>query len=232
MTTETKLKRFAFPSEVADLIKGCTRVHVVTIGGAKEWHSPDKLPEGCQILLKDGEIPITMDREPGRPKKTDEEKETFVGALIAEKKKRRKQFLKSDLLLRKARHEPDSSDFMDIIMQELAKESASLGFEIEEHQNEGKEVSQISGRRVRVLKDLGDAWLRRQERLKSVGVVDLDTPAMMALFIAYTETLIEVMTSLKFEEEESQVLIAKFSTVIDEEWKSGARKKMKKAAEG
>ena len=231
MADESKVKRFAFPSEVADLIKGCTRVHVVTAGGAKEWHSPDKLPEGCQVLLKDGGIPITMKQAPGRPKKTEEEKDTIFGELIAEKKKRRKQFLKADQLLRKAKNEPDSSDFMDLIMQELAKESASLGFEIEEHQNEGKEVSQISGRRVRVLEKLGDAWLRRQERLKSVGIIDLDTPAIAELLVAYTETLVDVMTALKFEEESMQVLINKFSVRINEEWKSGARKRMKKASE-
>ena len=41
---------------------------------------------------------------------------TLAGELIADKKRRRRQFMRSDILLKKARKEPDSSDFMDNIM--------------------------------------------------------------------------------------------------------------------
>ncbi len=228
------------PKDVWDKIKTAAKVHVVDSNGQKVWRNPKDIEPTDKVILKNNSEPITMDGNPGRPTGKKKEPKTEGGVegiqigaavqeLIANKSKRRDRYLRRDKLLRTTDKDPDSSDVMDLILKELASEAAALGFERVELENEGKNVSEVSSRRTRILEKTGEIWLKRQERLKDVGVVDLDTPAIKAFMKAIVDTFQESMVELKFRPEAITSLLNKVASRIDDEWKVAVRKKMKKA---
>jgi hypothetical protein len=228
------------PKDVWDKIKTAAKVHVVDSNGQKVWRNPKDIEPTDKVILKNNSEPITMDGNPGRPTGKKKEPKTDGGVegvqigaavqeLIANKSKRRDRYLRRDKLLRTTDKDPDSSDVMDLILKELASEAAALGFERVELENEGKNVSEVSSRRTRILEKTGEIWLKRQERLKDVGVVDMDTPAIKAFMKAIVDTFQESMVELKFRPEAITSLLNKVANRIDDEWKVAVRKKMKKA---
>lgn len=238
-------KKFATPAEVWTEIENASRVYVVELDGTKKWKTPGQISASDKVLLKTGDRPITMDGEPGRPRNSDDAEDSedgepvsleqqqahTVGELIAEDAVALKRAMKQDKLLKIARKNPDASEFMDLVMRELAEEVAVQKFEREKLQSKGQPISEASSRRVRALEKLGDQWLRRQERLKQVGVVDLNSPAMHEFFVCFVETLDIVMDELRFKTEDREALMNKLSGTIDDEWKLMARKRMKNAVE-
>lgn len=238
------MSQTATPAEIWTEIENASRVYVVEPDGTKKWKTPSQISADDKVLLKTGGKPITMDGEPGRPRKPDadddgdgevvtheQQQEQAVGALIAEDAEKLKRQMKRDPLLKIARKNPDASQFMDLVMRELAEEVAVQKFERQKLQSKGQPVSEASSRRVRALEKLGDQWLRRQERLKQVGVVDLNSPAMQEFFKCFVETLGGVMDDLRFKSEDKEALMNKLSGSINDEWKLMARKRMKNAVE-
>lgn len=239
--------KFASPSEVFQEIEGAARVMVVDASGSKKWKKPENVLADDQIVLKNNGDPLMMESEPGRPQKDgadagDEDGdidvddsevggENVIGQLIAERNKRRDRFIKRDKLVKITKKSPDAPEVADLVLQELAEESAAQKFERTEHEKEGKDISEVSARRTRILDKLIETWFKRQERLKEVGVVDLNSPAMQIFFKSFIETLDDVMGDLGFKAEEKQTLMNKLSGRIDDEWKVLVRKRMKKAAE-
>lgn len=242
--------KFASPAEVFQEIEGAARVMVVDASGKKKWKKPAQVLADDKIVLKNNGDPLMMESEPGRPSneegsvedlvdgdldvdENDDEGggENVIGQLIADRNKRRERFIKRDKLVRVTKKTPDSPDVADLVLQELAEESAAQKFERTEHEKEGKDISEVSSRRTRILDKLIETWFKRQERLKEVGVVDLNSPAMQIFFKCFIETLDDVMGDLGFKAEEKQTLMNKLSGRIDDEWKVLVRKRMKKAAE-
>lgn len=236
---------FAAPAEVWDEIKDATRVHVLDTSGQKKWKDPkDVLPED-KVILKNTGDPIMMTGDIGRPSKdksateaeedrknaVQEAAEEAVGQLIAEKNARRKKAVSRDKLVKTTNKDPDSSEVMDLVLKELAGEQAAMKFEREELEREGKEISEVSARRVRILVHLGDNWLRRQERLREVGVVDLNTPAMGMFVRCMIEAMDATMTELQVGSDAKNSILNKLAGRLDDEWKLATQKRMKKAAE-
>jgi len=239
--------KFASPAEIFQEIEGAARVMVVDASGSKKWKKPGQILADDKIVLKNNGEPLMMESEPGRPQKdgenaedlvdgdidVDDDKggENVIGQLIADRNKRRERYIKRDKLVKVTKKTPDSPDVADLVLQELAEESAAQKFEREEHEREGKDISEVSARRTRILDKIIETWFKRQERLKEVGVVDLNSPAMQIFFTCFIETLDDVMGDLGFKAEEKQTLMNKLSGRIDDEWKVLVRKRMKKAAE-
>lgn len=241
--------KFASPAEVFQEIEGAARVMVVDASGSKKWKKPESVLAEDKIVLKNNGDVLMMESEPGRPQKDgsdasaegddddgdipvdDGDGENLIGALIADRNKRRERFIKRDKLVKITKKSPDDPEVADLVLQELAVESAAQKFERQEKEKEGGDISEVSSRRTRILDKLIETWFKRQERLKEVGVVDLNSPAMQVFFRSFIETLEDVMGDLGFKAEEKQTLMNKLSGRIDDEWKVLVRKRMKKAAE-
>lgn len=233
---------FAAPTEVWDEIKDVTRVHVLDASGQKKWKTPNEVLPEDKVILKNTGSPVTMNGEIGRPTKDTtaeverkkaarEAAEVAIGGKIADKNSRRKKTVARDKLRRVTDKDPDSSDVMDLVLKELAAEQAAMKFEREELEREGKEISEVSARRVRILVHLGDNWLRRQERLREIGVVDLNSPAMGEFVRSIIEVMEATMTELHVGTDAKNSILNKLAGRLDDEWKLATQKRMKKAAE-
>lgn len=232
----------AAPAEVWDEIKDATRVYVVDSSGQKRWKTPKEVSPEDKVILKNTGEPITMDGDIGRPSNekgseddrknaVQEAAEEAIGQLIADRNKRRTKAVARDKLRRVTDKDPDSSEVMDLVLKELAGEQAAMKFEREEHEREGKDISEISARRVRILVHLGENWMKRQERLRDVGIVDLNSPAMGAFVRSIIETLEATMAELHVGTDARNSILNKLAGRLDDEWKLATQKRMKKAAE-
>lgn len=232
---------FAAPTEVWEKIKSVARVYVVNSSGQKKWKELHEVCPEDKIILKNTGEPITMNGEIGRPSKekpTDEDQQAkneaateAVGAMIADKNARRKRVIARDKLRRTTDKDPDSSEVMDLVLKELAAEQAAMKFEREELEREGKEISEVSARRVRILVHLGENWLKRKERLSEVGVADLNSPAMGEFVRSLIETLSNTLEDLHVNEDSRNAIVNRLASCLDDEWKLATSKRMKKAAE-
>lgn len=233
---------FATPAEVWEEIKNSTRVHVLDSSGQKKWKTPQEIAPEDKVLLKSTGDPITMQGQVGRPSKGDDDEEErkvavkgaseeAIGQLIADKMERRRKTIARDKLRRVTDRDPDSNEVMDLVLKELASEQARMKFELEELEREGKEISEASARRVRILAQLSDSWLKRQERLRDVGVVDLNTPPMREFVRCLGETMNSVMEILNVKADARGAIINKWASSLDDEWKLATQKRMKKKAE-
>jgi hypothetical protein len=107
------------------------------------------------ILMCHGK-PLTMSTKPGRKRKTQAKNPTVRRNAMYQKLKTR--FLRRNALLRsiEERIETEPGKVSLLVMHGLAQEIASLEFDRQQAEAEGRETSQISLRRMNALKSLGE----------------------------------------------------------------------------
>jgi len=214
---------------LAKVPPSATRVQVITAKGDKKYRSLDPNDKNALALTdtiqtnKMGD-PIVMKGKPGR-KST-----PTVGPVnptVAELLKRRQTAMDDDPILTQIAASPDSANVLNEVIRGLGEESASLKFERQEAAREGKDTSGLSSKRVQALRAVGDTWLKRMDQLVAKSI-DLDGPSFAIVFELMMDTLREAMNSANLRDEQIKTVFAKFSSMIDDDWKNEAKLRMKR----
>jgi len=185
------------------------------------------LRDSDEILLLRGR-PITMNKTPGRKKKsappTPPEPTTLANA---ETQARKIAFMDHDPLLKQIEKGVESEDVLLLVMRGFAMESASLEFERLQAEADGKETSAISMRRINALKAVVDSWLKRKDQL-SGKTIDMASPAFTRLFAFMLETFREAMLAGGIQRDQAETVFSQLSSrMSDETWELEAQNKMK-----
>ena len=219
----------ATAAEIAAVYKDApspdARVKVNTDLGHEKWRKLDDIADTDTIVLKEDGTAYYMGKAPGRPKKVEREPANEnVRQVIAHKK----DALSNDALFTTLHHDPDAGDVLAQVLLGMAEEAASLRFEREQAELEGKETSNISQRRVRALKAVGDNWLKRQEILGDKAI-DLDGPAFATILVFFGETLRNTMLAMKMRPEEIDTIINRFAGTVDSgEWRAELESRLRR----
>ena len=210
-----------------------TRLKVHDEKGHERWRditdNRDAILPSDEIIVLSGK-PVTMKGKPGRKRKAPAPKapvavNTTVAALQAAKA----AFFAADPLLQQVDSGVESDDILHYVMRGFAQESASLEFERQEAERNGKETSQLSIRRINALKALGETWIKRKEQL-SGKTIDLAHPAFVLLFDFMLETFRESMLQGSVPRDQAETVFARLAERMDEDtWEQEARNRMKGA---
>lgn len=84
-----------------------------------------------------------------------------VAQLMRDKQKHQDEYA----LLQQIKEDADSTSVLDLAMQELAKESASLDFERGEAERKGNDTSSLSSKKINATKALIDTYFRKRETI-------------------------------------------------------------------
>ena len=215
---------------LAKVPPSATRVQVLTAKGDKKWRSLDPIDKNAlsasdTIQVNKMGDPIVMKGTPGR------KSNVTVGPVnptVAELIKRKKVAMDEDPVLVSISTAPDSANVLNEVIRGLGEESASLKFEREEASREGKDTSGLSSRRVQALRAVGDTWLKRMDQL-TAKAIDLDSPAFGVVWKHMMDTMREAMNSAQLRPEQVNTVFAKFSSMIDDEWKAEVKSGMKRS---
>ena len=219
-TAADKKKLLALAPEEA------TRVRVIDEFGKEKYRKLDEVASNDTIKVKKDGDPVWMVSKPGR--KATPRDYPIASEAIAEAIRRKDQLLKEDQILIATTEQPESSTVLHEVMIALADEAASLKFEREEAELRGDSTSQLSARRARILKDVGETWLKRKTQL-SQDSFNPDSPEFEAVFGLISETFKSSMLEAGCRGEMVETVFAKFASKLDDEWKSEARNRVKGA---
>lgn len=193
------------------------RVKVLTDMGQEKWRPLDEIAVGDTIVKAADGTHYYMGKSPGRPKKKERK---AANDTVAQAIKDKQDSLDQDALFQTLHHDPDAGDVLAQVLVGMAEEAHSLKFEREEAERNGEPTSDISARRVRALKSVGDNWLKRQEILGDKAI-DLDGPAFGTILVYFGETLRNTMTAMKMRPEAIDTLMNKFANTVDSgEWRA------------
>lgn len=202
------------------------RVKVHDEFGKERYREIDSIRDTDVILTDKSGTPITMKGKPGR--KFSPREAPIANEAVANSIRRKDASRENDVILNVTKANPESPDVLRGVMSELAEEAASLRFEREEAERNGNDTSNLSVRRARVLQAVGDTWLKRKAQL-STDSMDLDSPEFEAVFAFMIETFKKAMLDCNSRPEMIETIIAKFASMLDEEWKSEAKKRVREA---
>jgi len=201
-----------------------TRVKVITAKGAQKFKVIADLADTDVIQVNKMGDPIVMKGKPGRKSAANVGPiNSTVAALIA----RKHSAMSADEILTAMKVSPDSPDVLHQVILGLGEEVASLRFEREEAAREGKDTSGVSSKRVQALRATADTWLKRMDQL-TIRAIDLDSPSFTSLFQFVMGTFREAMTSTRLRPEQIETVFAKFSAMVDDDWKNEAKIRMKR----
>lgn len=209
---------------LAKVGRDAPRVLVRDEMGKQRYKPVEEVGDKDEVVLNSDGNPVVMMRSPGRPKNAQPLDAPSEG--LAELMRLRAQALTDDTLVKLVAENPESPKVLDEVMQALAVESAALEFERKEAERTGKPTSQISVRRVNVLKAINDAYLKRKEVL-SISGVDMDSQAFDKIFEYIMETFTSAMTDAGLRAEMTETVLAKMATAMDDEdWRREANRRM------
>ena len=210
-----------------------TRVKVYDEKGHERWRditeNIDSILASDEIIVLSGK-PVTMKGTPGRRKKAPAPKAPPpLNQTVATLQAAKAAFFENDPLLRQIEAGIESDDILHFVMRGFGQESASLEFERQEAERNGKETSQLSIRRINALKALGETWIKRKEQL-SGKTIDLASSAFVKLFDFMLETFRESMLQGNVPRDQAETVFARLSDRMDDEtWEQEARNRMKGA---
>jgi len=205
---------------LANLPPGTTRVQVVDhLTGKTKYKKPAAISLNDQIMLTAKGEPVVMTGTPGRKARTVLQP---VTPQVGETLEAKKQALHEDDLLQTVKSKPEAGRVLDIVMEGMAEEAASLSFERQEAERRGEPTSAISVRRLRALKATADTWLKRKEQLTQQGV-DLDSKAFEVVFGFILETLRECMLKSGLRDEQCDTVFTQLSAKLNDGWAEEAK---------
>jgi hypothetical protein len=212
---------------LANLPEGVRRVQVQTSKGKIEYKRPeDVLPEEDEIKLASDGTPICMRGKPGPKFKT---RLNPVTPQIAEVEIAREDHLSSEPILREISKASDADDAFEAVLKGMAREAAVVEFERMEAQRHGRDSTNHSTKRARVLKAMADLMLKKRQ-ISDGGGIDLDSPQYKALFVLTLETFKGAMKESGCRPELVETVFTNLVQTLDEDWNQDARRRMKDAS--
>jgi hypothetical protein len=210
---------------LARIPPSATRVRILTAKGDTKYKAMDDLADDDRIQVNKTGDPIVMKGKPGRKSAVN------VGpanATVAVLLQRKQTAMDTDAILTQMKADPASADLLQAIIVGLGEEAASLKFERTEAAREGKDTSGLSSKRVQALRATADTWLKRMDQL-SARSIDMESPGFGILFKIIMDTFREAMNSAKLRPEQIETVFAKFSSMVDDDWKNEAKIRMKRS---
>jgi hypothetical protein len=202
---------------------GTLRVQVKTLEGKTTYKFPDQVLGTDEVVLTSAGVPIVMKGKPGRPQSAPLPPASPV---IAEVVRAREDHLFSDNLISATKSNPEGDSVFNHLMVELSSEISALEFERKEAERLGKDSSEISSKRVRAIKTMTDAWMKKRERSES-GAIDLEGESFKKLFAFILETIRASMGDAGMRAEHIETVFAKLSKRIADGWMEDAKNRMK-----
>lgn len=144
------------------------------------------------------------------------------------RQKRRKRHDR-DSLLREVKRNPSADCVFDILMLGLAEESEMIEFERDRLSLTNQTVYHLTDQRVKVIKTMADAWLKRRSKPGTTGV-DLDSPAFATVFAFTLETVRSAMEDAGLRAEFIETVFAKLSKRLTDDWRNEARLRLREKA--
>jgi len=207
---------------IAKIPPDAHRVQVITEKGQKKYRPVKEIAKNDVIQTTDDGEPVVMKGKPGRPKGVEL---APVTPAVAEMVKRKKEAIDKDPLLSSVKTRPEDIEVLQQVVLALGEEAASLGFERQEAERNGRESSSISVRRVNTLKAMADTWLKRRDQLVAKGV-DLNSPGFKAVLQYLLETFRGAMIACGVDEDMVDTVFARLSQDMSDEWETEARSRM------
>lgn len=206
---------------------GAIRIKVIDGTGKRYWRKLEEVKNGTDKpeLDSDGR-PMYM----FKPFHKNEQLESLlpppaspvVGDLIKVKASQ----IRTDQIVQIIDTNPESPEVLNMALQGLAEEAASLRFERMTAERKGEDSSQLSMRRTQVLKAIGDTWIKRREQMNN-RVIDIDSPAFASLFRYISETIARAMEAANVHQDQIDTVFSKLANMLDDGWKQEARNRMK-----
>ena len=214
-----------------NLPAGTRRVQVVEESGKKTYKRPEDVDSAKdEIVMSTKGLPVVMRGKPGRKPKngTLQPLTTQIGEVATA----RDEHMEANSLVQTIRIDAGSESALDAVVVGLAEEAANVEFERIEAQRHGRDSTNISTKRARILKSMADVVIKRQ-LLNSGGVIDMDGIPFESLFLFIMETFKGAMKDAGIRGEEvEQTFTALVSTLRDSKWKEEAKTRMKEKMRG
>ncbi len=174
-----------------------------------------------QNAPKHGDRVLAVKRGPGRPRKVEKMPQTTDLQYHAEMILQKQRFIQNDRLVQALERRWEPIEVIRIAKEEVAKEAAALEFQRVENEKNGRDVAQISSRRIEAL--IKVAHLEFDSLKIGNDFVDLKSEKMQKVFASWVETLKEAaMQTLK--PEQIDLLFNRLQTEL-EGWEDRAAEK-------
>lgn len=200
-------------------------IFVRTKAGKNKYKELGNVLDTDSIHLKKDGTPYTRKKAKKRGSRPTAEE-------IEEKCDRKSDMIKNDPLVAISRRDPTSPEVLKHVMTALAEEGASIGFERQEAERQGKETSRLSIRRTTIYKTYVEAYLKHQE-IKSIrqdDAIDIDSPVFQKVFHLIVRTFGEAMDDASIDPRMSEIVLAKFiKSVSSDDWHARVKLAMKQA---
>jgi hypothetical protein len=137
-----------------------------------------------------GKNALKVDRRVGRPRKVERMPTTSDLEYHAKMAEQKAKFIDEDPVVKAASKATDPMTMLSIIKAEVAKESAALHFQRMENEKFGRDVAQVSSRRIDALKKIADIELE----VKKLGgdVIDVHSEKFARIFTLWIEIIREI----------------------------------------
>lgn len=155
---------------------------------------------------------LRVKRGPGRPRKVERMPTTDDLTYHAEMAEERQKFISSDPLVKRIEENADVLGILRLIKLEVAKEAASLGFESLEQSKRGKDMGQLTSRRVEALKRIADIELKIKEI--DAEAINLSSERIQRIFALWVEVMREVANEV-LPPESIDLFFNKFATAME-----------------
>ena len=132
-------------------------------------------------------------------------------------------------VLREVKRNPSADAVFDVLMHGLAEEAEMIEFERDRITQLGQSYHHLTEQRVKVMKMMTDAWLKRRSKSSGSGV-DLDSPAFSAVFAFTLETVRGALEDAGARPEFIETIFAKISKRLNDDWKNEALIRIKEKA--
>ena len=209
---------------LANLPDGTQRVQVINEQGAQQYKKPEDVDvDKDEIVISKEGTPVVMKGKPGRKPKT---QLNPVTPQIAQVAQARDEHFENDPILKEVQTEALSDSVTELILKGMAEEAAALEFERLEAERHGQSAENISVKRARVLKAMGDLTLK-QKQLLDGGLINLESPVFGALFAMLVETFKDSMKDAGVRPEQIEQAFSHLPKALDTAGKEEAKARMK-----
>lgn len=243
---------------INSLPAGTTRVRVKTANGLLSYRKIDELLDTDEPVLGPTGFPVIMKGQIGAPPKflrnqpnpvpmalssiataqatasssdepsDDLQSDPEVQRVEQVRQTRRKRHGRN-AVLREVKRNPSADAVFDVLMHGLAEEAEMIEFERDRITQLGQPAHHLTEQRVKVMKMMTDAWLKRRSKSNGSGV-DLDSPAFSAVFAFTLETVRGALEDAGARPEFIETIFAKISKRLNSDWKNEAMIRIKEKA--
>jgi len=218
----------------AKLPKDALRVKVTDKDGNLRWRNRDEVKTTDTIVTKKSGEPIVMKNLPGRKGGVGKPKVSLPDPKnpeVAEWVRQRESVVVNDPIVTAMGKNPDSTDILDHILKEMAKEAASLDYDKSVAEREGDSTSGFSSRRLKALRTIGETWLKKKKEIDS-STLEFDSPAFKTLFSHIMQTFQYAMRESGLPSEMVDLVFDNLSKKMDAHWEQEAKNKIKNTIRG